>query len=101
MRRSMLFILATTMAVALGAGAQAQTAAEIAQQLAPTGKLRVGLLMLTYFANENAAAGQPVGLMPDHPVLVRGHGRACAAEHNHCRRSGFPHAPGRLQPTVR
>src|ERR1700712_4209912 len=65
MRRSMLFILATTMAVALGAGAQAQTAAEVAQQLAPTGKLRVGLLMLNYFAHENAAAGQPVGLMPD------------------------------------
>ena len=52
--------------VSANRGAQAQPAnPDIAAKLAPTGKLRVGLLMLTYFANEDAATGQVTGVMPD------------------------------------
>ena len=42
-----------------------QASADVAAKLAPTGKLRVGLLMLTYFANEDTATGQITGVMPD------------------------------------
>ena len=42
-----------------------QASADVVAKLAPTGKLRVGLLMLTYFANEDTATGQITGVMPD------------------------------------
>jgi polar amino acid transport system substrate-binding protein len=61
-------LFALTAAIMLGVTmpVHAQSAnADIAKQLAPTGKLRVGLLMLSYFAVEDAAAGQPKGVMPD------------------------------------
>src|SRR5436309_1599363 len=45
------------------AGASAQSAAETAKQFAPTGKLRVGTLMLSYFAVEED--GQLKGWSPD------------------------------------
>src|SRR4051794_34031352 len=45
--------------------AQPQVTPEIVAKLAPTGTLRVGLLMLTYFANEDAATGKITGVMPD------------------------------------
>ena len=54
-------------ALTLGATSpmHAQPASDLARELAPTGKLRVGLLMLSYFAVEDAAAGEPKGIMPD------------------------------------
>ena len=82
MRRFLLSIFAV--GLVMSQAAQAQPSAEIASQLAPTGKLRVGLLMLTYFANENAAAGQPIGLMPDL-------GKELA------RRIGVPYEPVRIK----
>src|SRR4029453_13325095 len=45
------------------AGAGAQSAAETATQLAPSGKLRFGVLMLSYFAAEQD--GQLKGWSPD------------------------------------
>jgi polar amino acid transport system substrate-binding protein len=62
----------------------AQPASELARELAPTGKLRVGLLMLSYFAVEDAAAGEPNGVMPDL-------GRELA------RRIGVPYEPVRIR----
>jgi len=38
---------------------------EVTQQLAPSGKLRVGVLMVSYFATEDAAAGRLTGIVPD------------------------------------
>lgn len=54
-----------TLTFGLTGEATAQTAgnAEIAKQLAPTGKLRIGVLMLTYFANEDGRELQ--GWSPD------------------------------------
>src|SRR5579872_6054756 len=43
--------------------AQAQPSSEIAKQFAPTGKLRVGVLMLSYFAVEQG--GKITGWSPD------------------------------------
>src|SRR5215475_11077674 len=45
------------------AGASAQSAVETAKQFAPGGKLRVGVLMLSYFALEQD--GQLKGWSPD------------------------------------
>jgi polar amino acid transport system substrate-binding protein len=45
--------------------AQSSAKAEIAQQLAPTGKLRVGVLMVSYFALEDAATHRLTGIVPD------------------------------------
>ncbi|MEW6450578.1 MAG: transporter substrate-binding domain-containing protein [Pseudomonadota bacterium] len=45
--------------------AQPQPNPDVVARLAPTGKLRVGLLMLTYFANEDPATGNITGVMPD------------------------------------
>jgi polar amino acid transport system substrate-binding protein len=42
-----------------------QVTPDIVAKLAPTGTLRVGLLMLTYFANEDVATGKITGVMPD------------------------------------
>jgi polar amino acid transport system substrate-binding protein len=53
-RRTMRLVLAT-LALALACEGFGQTAAnaEIARELAPTGRLRVAVLMLSYFANED------------------------------------------------
>src|SRR5215207_9300858 len=37
----------------------------LARELAPTGKLRVAVLMVSYLAVEDEAAGQPKGIIPD------------------------------------
>jgi polar amino acid transport system substrate-binding protein len=61
-----LAVAAAMVAAAPDMTARAQPSSpEIVARLAPTGKLRVGLLMLTYFANEDAATGQITGVMPD------------------------------------
>ena len=63
MRSSAAAILIAASAVfGLAAGAFAQGAAETARQFAPGGKLRVGVLMLSYFAVEQG--GQAQGLEP-------------------------------------
>lgn len=54
MRRAILVSLMTAFAMLAGA-AQAQPGSETAKQFAPTGKLRVGVLMLSYFAVEDGA----------------------------------------------
>ena len=55
MRSSTVAALIAAFAVfGVAAGAGAQNAAETARQFAPSGKLRVGVLMLSYFANEDA-----------------------------------------------
>ena len=56
-------LIAAAGALALAAGAHAQSAAETASQCAPSGKLRVGVLMLSYFAIEQN--GQIDGWSPD------------------------------------
>lgn len=56
MRRSMLLSVAAALIMVAGAAANAQTVAETAKQFAPTGKLRVGVLMLSYFAVEDGGA---------------------------------------------
>jgi polar amino acid transport system substrate-binding protein len=64
MRSSTAAILIAAAAVlGLAAGANAQSAAETARQFAPSGKLRVGVLMLSYFAVEQN--GQIEGWSPD------------------------------------
>ena len=62
MRRFSLLPLALTLAM-MGAAAQAQTASDLGKQFAPTGKLRVGVLMLSYFAVEDG--GTLKGWSPD------------------------------------
>jgi polar amino acid transport system substrate-binding protein len=57
-------IFALTLGFIMPAHSQ-PTNSDIAKELAPTGKLRVGLLMLSYFAVEDEASGQPKGIMPD------------------------------------
>ena len=52
MSRSIVRALATALLVAMSGAAQAQGAAETAKQWAPSGKLRFGVLMLSYFAVE-------------------------------------------------
>lgn len=65
-RRSLMLGAAATGLMLAGARAEAQQAnPDVVARLAPTGRLRVGLLMLTYFANEDAATGQITGVMPD------------------------------------
>jgi polar amino acid transport system substrate-binding protein len=59
---AVVFVLLTFGSVGEGA-AQALADAQVARQLAPTGKLRVGILMLTYFASEEA--GQLKGWAPE------------------------------------
>ena len=61
MRRFFLLWLAVALVVSLGQGARAQS--ELAKQFAPTGKLRVGVLMLSYFAAEEG--GTLKGWSPD------------------------------------
>jgi polar amino acid transport system substrate-binding protein len=64
MRSSTAAILVAAAAVlGLAAGGNAQSAPETARQFAPTGKLRVGVLMLSYFAVEQN--GQIEGWSPD------------------------------------
>jgi polar amino acid transport system substrate-binding protein len=55
---------AATIGIADCAGAQPATAA-LVQQLAPTGQLRVAVLMVTYFAVEDKASGELAGVIPD------------------------------------
>jgi polar amino acid transport system substrate-binding protein len=62
MRRSFVALLATVLIVAGGSASRAQTA-ELAKQMAPTGKLRFGVLMLSYFAAEEG--GGLKGWSPD------------------------------------
>jgi polar amino acid transport system substrate-binding protein len=72
--------------VTLGAVATPPVAAgevELAPELAPAGRLRVGLWMLPYFAVEDTAANEPTGVIPDI-------GRALA------RRIGVPYEPVRI-----
>ena len=77
MRSSTAAILIAAAAVlGLAAGANAQSAAETARQFAPSGKLRVGVLMLSYFAVEQN--GQIEGWSPDIGVEL-------------ARRLGVPH----------
>src|SRR5262245_54881312 len=52
-RRSMCASLVLSFAMMVGAVAQAGAQADIGRQIAPTGKLRVGVLMLSYFAIED------------------------------------------------
>jgi polar amino acid transport system substrate-binding protein len=63
MRRWFFISLIVAIALMTGWGARAQSTAEIAKELAPTGKLRVAVLMLTYFAVEDG--GKLKGWSPD------------------------------------
>src|SRR5262245_47967610 len=64
--RARLFGLIVALTLGFIMPAQSQPAnSDIAKELAPTGKLRVGLLMLSYFAVEDEASGQPKGVIPD------------------------------------
>ena len=56
-------LIAASAVLGFAAGASAQSAAETAKQFAPSGKLRVGVLMLSYFAVEQD--GQLKGWSPD------------------------------------
>jgi polar amino acid transport system substrate-binding protein len=53
------------LSMSLTARAQPAATGEIPQQLAPSGKLRVGVLMVSYFAIEDAASHQLKGIVPD------------------------------------
>src|SRR5262245_13263224 len=50
-------------AMMIGVGAQASAQSDVGRQMAPTGKLRVGILMLSYFAIEEG--GTLKGWAPD------------------------------------
>lgn len=67
MMTRVLFALSLGMAVAgFGTGARAQPAGgEVAKAFAPTGTLRVAVLMVTYFAIENKVTGGLTGVIPD------------------------------------
>ena len=56
-------LIAASAVLGFAAAASAQNAAETAKQFAPSGKLRVGALMLSYFAVEED--GQLKGWSPD------------------------------------
>jgi polar amino acid transport system substrate-binding protein len=59
-------ILAAVLMAAIAAPAHAQSIPDDAvRALAPTGKLRVGVLMVWYFALEDQATGQLKGVIPD------------------------------------
>lgn len=59
-------VLAAVIMLGMNAPLHAQPAApETAQQLVPTGKLRVGVLMVSYFAIEDAANHRLTGIVPD------------------------------------
>jgi len=82
--------LAMAAAIMLGSvmPAHTQTASpEIARELAPTGKLRVAVLMLSYFAVEDEASGQPKGVIPDLGMEL-------------ARRIGVPYEPVRIKNPV-
>lgn len=64
-RRSLLLAAAAVALIGADARAQPLPSTDVVTKLAPTGKLRVGLLMLTYFANEDPATGKITGVMPD------------------------------------
>jgi polar amino acid transport system substrate-binding protein len=72
----MLASFALSFAVAVGAVAPAGAQADIGRQIAPTGKLRVGVLMLSYFAVEDG--GTLKGWSPDLGIEL-------------ARRAGVPH----------
>jgi polar amino acid transport system substrate-binding protein len=55
-RRSMLYALLLAALAMAGAEVRAQSAADIGQQFAPSGTLRYGVLMLSYFAVEEGGA---------------------------------------------
>jgi polar amino acid transport system substrate-binding protein len=62
-----LFAVSLGMAVAgfgMSANAQ-QPSGEVAKLFAPTGPLRVAVLMVTYFAIDNKASGELAGVVPD------------------------------------
>jgi polar amino acid transport system substrate-binding protein len=63
----MLPVALTAAAVLYGMSGQlsAQAPAGIAQQLAPTGKLRVGVLMLNYFVREEPTTRRLTGVIPE------------------------------------
>ena len=76
MCRAMLASLTVLFAVMVGTVAQAGAQAEIGRQIAPTGKLRVGVLMLSYFAVEDG--GTLRGWSPELGIEL-------------ARRAGVPH----------
>jgi len=55
MRRLIHVLSVVAFAMTIAGGARAQSNAEIAKQMAPTGKLRFGVLMLSYFAVEEGS----------------------------------------------
>lgn len=61
--RGSIFPTLVAIAMMLGTGAHAQPVSDLAKQFAPTGKLRVAVLMLTYFAVEED--GKLKGWSPD------------------------------------
>ena len=63
MRRLIVLLLAVAVMMAAGGGAHAQAVPELAKQMGPTGKLRFGVLMLSYFAVEES--GGLAGWSPD------------------------------------
>src|SRR5262245_1577299 len=69
-------LIAASAVLGFADGVNAQSAADIAKQFAPTGKLRVGTLMLWIFAVEEN--GQLKGWAPDLGIEL-------------ARRLGFPH----------
>ena len=79
-------LIAASSVLGFAPGASAQSATETARQFAPSGKLRVGVLMLSYFAVEQN--GQIEGWSPDIGVEL-------------ARRLGVPHelVPIRIRPT--
>jgi polar amino acid transport system substrate-binding protein len=58
-------VLGAFAAFAAAACAPAQAQTELAKAFAPTGTLRVGVLMVTYFALADQAPGEPKGVVPD------------------------------------
>src|SRR5258705_1576875 len=82
-------LIAAFAVLGVAAGAGAQSAGETARQFAPSGKLRVGVLMLSYFAVEQD--GQLTGWSPDLGIeLARRLGMAAGSD---IRRATKIHAP--------
>src|SRR5262249_17003853 len=76
MRRAMSASLAVALAVMVGAVTGANAQPEIGRQVAPTGKLRGGALILSYFPNEDS--GTMKGWSPELGIEL-------------ARRAGVPH----------